>query len=177
MMAVREVRGTINGRTPWLRAAGYGDGYIICTQEHRMSPTPPQAAPSGSTTLHATLWLAQLLLAVAFGMAGIMKSTQPMAELAATMAWTGDIPATLVRFIGASELAAAVGLVLPAATRIRPLLTPLAAMGLVIVMVLASLFHISRGEWPGLPLNAALGGLAAFVAWGRLRRVPIPPRE
>ena len=141
-----------------------------------MASTLSRVTPSGSTALHVTLWMAQLLLALAFGMAGIMKSTQPVAELAVAMSWTGDVPAALVRFIGASELAAALGLVLPAATRIRPLLTPLAAIGLAMVMVLASLFHISRGEWFALPLNLVLGSLAAFVAWGRLRKVPIFPR-
>jgi uncharacterized membrane protein YphA (DoxX/SURF4 family) len=141
-----------------------------------MASTLSRVNPSGSTALHVTLWTAQLLLALAFGMAGIMKSTQPVAELAVAMSWTGDVPAPLVRFIGASELAAALGLVLPAATRIRPLLTPLAAIGLALVMVLASLFHISRGEWFALPLNLVLGSLAAFVAWGRLRKVPIFPR-
>ena len=95
-----------------------------------MSSTLSRVTPSGSTALHVTLWMAQLLLALAFGMAGIMKSTQPVAELAVAMSWTADVPAALVRFIGASELAAALGLVLPAATRIRPLLTPLAAIGL-----------------------------------------------
>ena len=118
----------------------------------------------------------QLLLAAAFGMAGVMKSTMPMADLTAAMGWPGDVPPTLVRFIGASELAGALGLVLPSATRIRPLLTPLAAIGLVIVMVLAALFHVSRGEAFALPVNIVLGGLAAFVAWGRLRRAPIFPR-
>jgi putative oxidoreductase len=130
----------------------------------------------GSTAINVTLWIVQLLLAVAFGMAGIMKSTQPIAELTAAMGWPGDLPPVVVRFIGASELAAALGLVLPSATRIRPLLTPLAAMGLVIVMLLAALFHISRGEWGALPVNVVLGGLAAFVAWGRLRKAPIFPR-
>jgi putative oxidoreductase len=130
----------------------------------------------GSTAINVTLWIVQLLLAVAFGMAGIMKSTQPIAELTAAMGWPGDLPSVVVRFIGASELAGALGLVLPSATRIRPLLTPLAAMGLVIVMLLAALFHISRGEWGALPVNVVLGGLAAFVAWGRLRKAPIFPR-
>ena len=141
-----------------------------------MPSTLSRVTPSGSTALHVAVWMAQLLLALAFGMAGIMKSTQPVAELSVAMAWTADVPAGLVRFIGASELAAALGLVLPAATRIRPLLTPLAAMGLVLVMLLASLFHISRGEWLAVPLNLVLGSLAAFVAWGRLRKVPIFPR-
>jgi putative oxidoreductase len=141
-----------------------------------MSSTLSRVTPSGSTAVHVGLWIVQLLLAMVFGMAGIMKSTQPLADLAVAMAWTADVPAGLVRFIGASELAGAVGLVLPAATRIRPLLTPLAAIGLALVMALASLFHISRDEWFALPLNLVLGSLAAFVAWGRLRKVPILPR-
>ncbi len=140
-----------------------------------MSPSRAPTVP-GSIAINVTLWIAQLLLAVAFGMAGIMKSTQPIPDLAAAMGWPGDLPAVVVRFIGASELAGALGLVLPSATRIRPLLTPLAAIGLVLVMLLAALFHISRGEWSALPINVVLGGLAAFVAWGRLRKAPIFPR-
>ncbi len=140
-----------------------------------MSPSRAPTVP-GSIAINVTLWIAQLLLAVAFGMAGIMKSTQPIPDLAAAMGWPGDLPAVVVRFIGASELGGALGLVLPSATRIRPLLTPLAAIGLVLVMLLAALFHISRGEWSALPINVVLGGLAAFVAWGRLRKAPIFPR-
>ncbi len=142
-----------------------------------MSSSLATATVSGSTALHLTLWIAQVLLAVAFGMAGAMKSTLPMSDMVGLDGGPVGLPEALVRFIGASELAGAVGLVLPAATRIRPLLTPLAAIGLGVVMVLASLFHISRGEWFALPITFGLGGLAAFVAWGRLRRVPILPRQ
>jgi hypothetical protein len=67
-------------------------------------------------------------------------------------------------------------LVLPAATRIKPALTPLAALGLATVMVLASLTHLLRGEVQMLPVTAVLAGLAAFVAWGRARKAPIAPR-
>ena len=126
--------------------------------------------------LHVTLWMAQLLLALAFGMAGSLKLTQPIAKLAAQMPWTPDVPLLLVRFIGLAEAAGALGLILPAATRIRPRLTPLAALGLATIMVLAAAFHISRGEFKVLPLHAVLGGLAAFVAWGRLTRAPVPER-
>jgi putative oxidoreductase len=73
----------------------------------------------------------------------------------------------LLRFIGVAELAGGLGLILPAATRIRPMLTPLAALGLATIMTLAFVFHIQRGEWDALPVNAVLGALAAFVAWGR----------
>jgi putative oxidoreductase len=64
---------------------------------------------------------------------------------------------------------------LPFAT--KPRLTPLAAAGLVLVMLLASAFHLSRGEVGALPVNLVLGGIAAFVAWGRSRKAPIRARE
>ena len=126
--------------------------------------------------MRIALWIVQVLLALAFGFAGVMKSTAPIAELAEKMVWPGALPEPLVRFIGASELLAAIGLILPSATRIKPGLTPLAAAGLVVVMTLAVLFHISRGELHALPINGVLGGLAAFVAWGRWKRAPIAPR-
>jgi hypothetical protein len=110
-------------------------------------------------------------------MAGVMKVGAPLAQLGAKMAWVNAVPAGLVRFIGASELAGALGLVLPASTRIKPSLTPLAALGIVLIMVLAAGFHISRGEAAqGVPMNLILGGLAAFVAWGRWKKAPISPR-
>jgi len=129
-----------------------------------------------SKALNVGLWIVQVLLALAFGMAGTFKSTAPIAELAQKMPWVGQVPAALVRFIGVSELAAALGLILPSATRIKPVLTPLAGLGLVLVMVLAAGFHLSKGEVHALPINFVLGGLAAFVAWGRLRKAPISPR-
>ena len=120
------------------------------------------------------LWLAQILLACAFGMAGVMKATQPVDVLAANgIGWAPQLPLALVRFIGISEFLGAVGLILPALTRIKPFLTPLAALGLLTIMILAMGFHVSRGEAGALPVNMVLGGLAAFVAWGRTSKVPI----
>jgi uncharacterized membrane protein YphA (DoxX/SURF4 family) len=132
--------------------------------------------PGSTRTWSAVLWAVQVVLALMFGAAGVMKATQPIATLAPSLPWTLDVPEALVRFIGASELAGAVGLILPALTRIRPGLTPLSALGLVVVMVLASAFHLSRGETGALPINAMLGGMAAFVAWGRSAKAPIPAR-
>jgi putative oxidoreductase len=122
-----------------------------------------------------SLWVVQVLLALAFGMAGIMKTTRPIADLAKNMNWVADLP-SLVRFIGASELAGAIGLLLPSLTRIAPRLTPLAAVGLVTVMILAAAFHISRGEFAMMPPSVILGLLSAFVAWGRFVKAPILPR-
>jgi predicted tellurium resistance membrane protein TerC len=137
--------------------------------------TTTSVAPSKG--LHIGLWVAQVLLAVAFGMAGAMKTFTPLDELAQTLPWVAESGAGLVRFIGVSELAGALGFILPAATRIKPSLTALAALGLVVVMVLAAGFHVMRGEAQALPVNLVLGGLAAFVAWGRWKKQPIAPRS
>ena len=122
------------------------------------------------------LWIAQALLALAFLAAGAMKLTQPMETLATAMAWTTAVPEALVRLIGAAEILGALGLVLPAATRILPRLTPLAAALLAVVMLLASAFHLTRGEAMMVPINLILIALLAFVAWGRAARAPIAPR-
>jgi hypothetical protein len=116
-----------------------------------------------------------VLLAAAFAMAGVMKTTMPIADLVEKLG-SGALSPGLVRFIGVSELAAALGLILPAVTRIKPVLTPLAGVGLVIVMLLASGFHLVRGELQSLPITLTLGALAGFVAWGRFWRVPIRAR-
>jgi putative oxidoreductase len=118
----------------------------------------------------------QVLLGAAFMVGGLMKAIMPIADLAQNAAWTADVPLALLRFIGVAELAGGLGLILPAATRIRPMLTPLAALGLATIMTLAFVFHIQRGEWDALPVNAVLGVLAAFVAWGRWRKAPIAAR-
>jgi uncharacterized membrane protein YphA (DoxX/SURF4 family) len=139
--------------------------------------TPRTTAEAKSPkALHVGLWIAQVLLALAFAMAGSMKLTQPIATLAAKMVWPGTIPEGLVRFIGLSELLGAFGLVVPAAIRKKPILTPFAAIGLTTIMVLAACFHLSRGEAGMVPTNLVLGGLTAFVAWGRLKKAPIAPR-
>jgi putative oxidoreductase len=124
--------------------------------------------------MNLLLWLVQVLLAVAFGMAGFMKATQPIDALVqGGMAWAAQMPVAVVRFIGVSELLGAIGLILPAATGIKPSLTPLAALGLLTIMILAMAFHVSRAEPGALPINMMLGGLAAFVAWGRTKKAPI----
>ena len=131
---------------------------------------------TGSKTWNVALWIVQVLLAELFLMAGSMKATAPMADLVAKMGWPGDVPPWLVRFIGASEMAGALGLLLPAATRILPALTPLAAVGLTTVMTLAALFHLSRGEAKAMSFALIRGAASAFVAWGRFRKAPIAAR-
>jgi uncharacterized membrane protein YphA (DoxX/SURF4 family) len=117
--------------------------------------------------MNIALWIVQGLLAVAFGGAGFLKLTKPKEELRAQMAYVDDFSARTVKLIGAAELLAALGLILPWATGILPVLTPLAACGLVLIMVLAALTHVRRKEYPAILFNAVLGGLALLVALNR----------
>ena len=123
------------------------------------------------------LWVAQLLLALFYFYAGFNKVSQPIEALAAmNMGFVLFVPEWLTRFIGVAELLGAIGLILPALTRIMPRLTPLAALGLSAIQVLAILLHASRGEFAVLPLNAVLIVLSLFVLWGRERKAPIAAR-
>ena len=123
------------------------------------------------------LWIVQILLAVAFVGAGAMKLLTPTAELAQSMVWVNDVPGWLVKLIGLAEVAGALGLILPALTRIQPQLTALAAAGLALVMLLAAFFHLSRGESALIVPNLVLLLLAAFVAYGRWKVLPIAPKN
>jgi putative oxidoreductase len=123
------------------------------------------------------LWIVQVLLALVFLATSAMKLLMPIDQLAANMEWVNAVPELLVRFIGLAEVAGALGLILPAATRVQPQLTPLAAAGLALIMVLAAIFHLSRGEAPLVIANAVLFALAAFVAYGRWKWAPIAPRN
>jgi hypothetical protein len=140
------------------------------------SATMPHSGPR-LRALHVTLWIAQVLLFAFFLMAGFNHGLRPIAEAAKGSPWITDIPVPLARFIGLAELAGAVGVVLPAATRVKPWLTPLAAAGLAAIMALAVPFHVMRGEARVVAFNIVPMLLAIFVAWGRWKRAPIAPRS
>ena len=123
--------------------------------------------------MNIALWIVTALLALAFAAAGALKLSQSKEKLAASgMGWTDDYSPTMIKTIGAVELLAAIGLVLPALTGIAPILVPLAATGLVIVMIGAILTHARRNELQAIGINAALLALAAFVAAGRSALAP-----
>jgi uncharacterized membrane protein YphA (DoxX/SURF4 family) len=117
--------------------------------------------------MNIVLWILQVVLAGMFAMAGVMKSTQPREKLLPQMPWVDDFSAGTVKFIGVMELLAAIGLILPAATGIAPVLTPFAATGLAVIMVLASITHYRRKEPNAIAFNAVLLVVAVVVAWGR----------
>ena len=129
-----------------------------------------------SKVWNVSLWVAQILLAGMFLMIGVMKTFTPIEELSKIAPLAGEMP-VLLRFIGVSELAGAIGLILPAALRIRPQLTILAAGALAFVMVLAMLYHISKGEYAAIGTNIGLGILAIFIVFGRLNKAAITERS
>lgn len=119
------------------------------------------------------LWVIQGVLALAFLLSGFLKGFTPLEGLKKNMAWVGDVPAGLVRLIGIAELLGALGLILPVATGIVPVLTIAAAVGLVLVMLSAAVFHASRKEYSTIGMNAVLLLLAAFIVVGHLVWVPL----
>jgi uncharacterized membrane protein YphA (DoxX/SURF4 family) len=123
--------------------------------------------------MNTAIWIVQILLALAFAAAGGIKLTQPKEKLVTRMKWVEDFPVSTVKTIGTVEILGALGLILPALTGILPLLTPLAGIGLMLVMLGAAYTHIRRGEYPMITVNLFLLVLAAFVAYGRFVAVPL----
>jgi hypothetical protein len=120
--------------------------------------------------LNLTLWIIAGLLAVAYLVGGAIKLIVPKEKLAAAPGggWVEDFSAGTVKAIGALEVLAAMGLILPAAIGIAPILVPLAAGGLVSIMVGAVITRLRRHEAKAMVLDLACLALAGFVAWGRL---------
>ncbi len=111
------------------------------------------------------LWTLQVLLALLFLFVGAMKLIVPVQALLAQMPI--QLPGLFVRFIGVVEVAGALGLILPGLLRIRPMLTPLAACGLVIEMLCATVYTVIGGQGVVAVLPLVLGLLCASVAYGR----------
>lgn len=123
--------------------------------------------------MNIVLWVVQGLLALLFLAAGGIKTFAPLETVKKQLPWANHFPAWFVRFVGASELLAAIGLILPGLTHIAPLLTTAAAVGLVLVMIFAAIYHASHREFPSIGINAILLLLAAFIVVGRLLWLPL----
>jgi uncharacterized membrane protein YphA (DoxX/SURF4 family) len=114
------------------------------------------------------LWIVQGLLAALFLFAGGMKLVLPVEEMTEQI----QLPGLFLRFIGVAEVLGAIGLVLPGLLRIRPGLTPLAAAGLVIIMIGATVVTLASGVVAPALISLVVGLLAALVAYGRWRLAP-----
>jgi uncharacterized membrane protein YphA (DoxX/SURF4 family) len=115
------------------------------------------------------LWTAQALLAAVFLFAGASKFIMSVEEMTRDI----QLPGVFLRFIGSAEILGAIGLILPSLLRIRPGLTPLAAAGLVIIMIGATAVSFMIGGVVMALAPLVVGLLAAFVAYGRWKLAPI----
>ena len=128
--------------------------------------------------MNIALWIIQALLALVFLFAGGTKLVLSL-ETLASMGSPNQIPLPgwFIRFTGVVEVLGALGLILPGLLRIRPELTPLAAAGLVIVMIGAIAFTVASGDIAAALIPLIVGLLAAFVAYGRWRLAPLGERS
>lgn len=123
--------------------------------------------------MNVVLWILQALLALVFLAHGLML-LMPPPEVAAQM--NEMLPRWFSLFLGVAEVAAGIGLVVPGVTRIKPVLVPAAALGVVIVMIGATILHVVRNEMSPAAITTVLLVMAIVVAHGRLRLVPIRPK-
>jgi uncharacterized membrane protein YphA (DoxX/SURF4 family) len=123
--------------------------------------------------MKAALWIVQVVLALVFLAHGLMFLIPPP-QIAALM--NAFLPRWFQVFLGVAEVLAAIGLTLPGLTRIQPRLVPLAAAGVMIVTISATLLHTTRAEYSSAATTLVLTLLEAFVLWGRWKRLPIAPR-
>jgi uncharacterized membrane protein YphA (DoxX/SURF4 family) len=120
--------------------------------------------------MNIALWIVQALLALLFLFAGGMKLVVPIEEMIKQMPIA--LPGWFVLFIGVCELLGGIGVILPWLLRIQPGLTPLAAAGLVVIMIGATVYTLAAGDVASALMPLVVGFVCAFVAYGRWRLVP-----
>lgn len=135
---------------------------VVSSQQRNASDTITKRR---ELLIASTLWIIQGLLALIFLFAGGMKLITPIETLTALMPL--PLPGLFLRFIGTAEVTGAIGLILPALLRIRPGLTPLAACGLVIIMIGATGYTILSGSLVGALMPLVVGLFCLSIAYGR----------
>ncbi len=136
-----------------------------------LTATADKLLPENKLIMKIAAWIVQLLLALLFTASGLMKLFAFDSFAASAPALADQRP--LVAFIGVAELAGAVGLIIPALTRILPVLTTWAAVGLATIMVLATGFHLLRGEVSHAVVTIIILALTAFVIYVRGFKAPV----
>lgn len=126
--------------------------------------------------MHRSTWVAQFILGIYFLAIGVLHLVVPEG-LPDVLAWMYELSDALHYLSGTAEILGGLGLILPGLTRIKPGLTPLAASGLTLVMLLAAVWHVPRGEVQNIITNLVLAGLLALIAYVRWRRHPLEPRS
>jgi hypothetical protein len=134
----------------------------LCSHQHH-----PPSIEVGGMTLNTALWVLAGVGAAGFLFSGGFKLAQPHEKYVAAQPWAKDVPRWAPNALGAVEVLGAVGLILPAAVDVAPILVPIAATGLGLVMVGAVVLHLRRREFSALPPSVVLLAVSATVAWGR----------
>ena len=114
--------------------------------------------------MNTTIWILQGLLAAIFLIAGFYKVITPKVKLEKNMLWAKDYTEETIKFIGLSEMLGAFGVILPLALGIYPILTPIAAFALAVIMLLATRIHTHRKEYKEIALNMTIIVIAFLVA-------------
>jgi len=123
--------------------------------------------------MNTVIWICQAILAAAMLGAGLMKIMKSRAELEPKMGWVRAFTDSQVQLIGIAEVVGAVGLIVPALTGILPILTPIAAAALAVLMAGGAATHVKLKEAPMAAPALVLGALAVFIAVGRFVLVPL----
>lgn len=141
-----------------------------------MSTVDTRSSTDKELPLRAGLWLAQMLLAGVYVLAGTATFIVPASQGFVTAPWAGHMSEALLMFFGVVELAAGVGIVLPSLMRVAPELTVIAAVCSAVLQLFVIVFFVFLGT-PGVmfPLDASVLALSVFVAWGRSDRASIAP--
>jgi uncharacterized membrane protein len=116
--------------------------------------------------MHVTLWIVQILLS-ALMLTGAVMKFMPIEKLASMMPWTGQVSPATVRLLGVIDFLGGAGLILPSLLHIKPQLTVWAAWGIIVLMISAIIFHVSRGEASVTGINFLAAIAAGFIARGR----------
>ena len=128
----------------------------------------PAATDRPGRKLIVLLWILQVLLALLFMFAGVMKFVMPVEEMTKQIA----LPGWFLHFIGGAEILGAIALILPGIPRIRTGLTPLAAAALVVIMIGATALNLKAGQRPAALITVVVGLILVFVAYNRRRMAP-----
>lgn len=119
--------------------------------------------------MNLTLWIVAGLLAAVMLLGGLTKLLVPKEKLAAAPAggWTGDASTGFVKGLGALEILASIGILVPAAVGIAPVMVPVTAVCWILLMIGAMITHLRREERTAVVANVVYLAMAAFIAWGR----------
>lgn len=116
--------------------------------------------------MNISLWIAQIVLAACF-IAGAVLKFMPVKKTAPKMKWMGEVPEVILRSLGILDIIIVAGFMLPMLLNVMTQLTAWTAIGIIGLMICATVFHISRGEKSDIGFNIFVIVLAVFVAWGR----------